>query len=226
MTEAQWLACTDIYTMLEHLRGNVSDRKLRLFAVACCRRPYYQVADERQQKAVQLAERMADEDVDPEEWKAVHQAAYELWHAAWAASRAAQQEAPQGTPEVESLVDADMATAAGWAVLEDAWEAAYQVTGVEWDEKHADEPDHQIALLRDIFNNPFRPVRADSAWRTPNVVKLAQAIYDERTFDRLPIFADALEKTGCSNQDILGHCRQPGEHVRGCWVVDLLLGKE
>jgi hypothetical protein len=63
------------------------------------------------------------------------------------------------------------------------------------------------------------------AWNDGIVPKLAQAIYDDRVFDRLPILADALEEAGCTNADILNHCRQPGEHVRGCWVVDLLLGK-
>jgi hypothetical protein len=229
MTEVEWLTSTDIYKMLEYLRGKVSDRKLRLFAVACCHRPYYQVADERQRKAVQLAERMADEDVNEDELKIVHQAAHELWEAAWAASLAAQQEAPRGTPEVESLVDADMATAAGWAILENAWEAAYQVTGVEWDEEHADEPAHQLALLRDIFGNPFRPVAIDHSslsWNDGTVVKLAEAIYEDQTFDGLPVLADALQEAGCHDTDIIGHCRHPGPHVRGCWVVDHLLTKQ
>ncbi|MBL8796889.1 MAG: hypothetical protein JNM56_23510 [Planctomycetia bacterium] len=81
----------------------------------------------------------------------------------------------------------------------------------------------QVGPLRDIFGNPFRPVTADPAWRTSTVVSLAQAIYDERAFDRLPILADALEDAGCDHADMLNHCRQPGDHVRGCWVVDLLL---
>jgi hypothetical protein len=228
MTEVEWMACTDIYKMLEHLRGKVSDRKLRLFAVACCHRPFYQVEDERYQRAIQLAERMADEDVGQDEWQEVHQPAFELWQSASAASLAAQQETPRGTPQVEKLVDADMATAAGWAVLEDAWDAAYQVTGVEWDKKHADEPDYQLALLRDIFGNPFGPVTIAPgwlAWNDRTVPKIAQAIYDERAFERLPILTDALEDAGCDNADILNHCRAPGVHVRGCWVVDLLLGK-
>jgi hypothetical protein len=80
-------------------------------------------------------------------------------------------------------------------------------------------------LLRDIFGNPFRPVSFDPAWRMGNVLSLAQAIYDERAFERLPILADALEDAGCTNADVLGHCRGGGEHVRGCWVVDLVLGK-
>lgn len=81
-------------------------------------------------------------------------------------------------------------------------------------------------LIRDIFGNPFRPVAADPSWLLPKMVGLAQGIYGERAFDRMPILADALEKAGCADADILGHCRRPDEHVRGCWVVDLLLGKK
>ena len=64
-----------------------------------------------------------------------------------------------------------------------------------------------------------------AAWNDATVVKLAQGIYDDRAFERLPVLADALEDAGCDNADILAHCRGPGPHVRGCWVVDLLLGK-
>jgi hypothetical protein len=83
--------------------------------------------------------------------------------------------------------------------------------------------------MRDIFGNPFAPATISSIWLTWNdgtVRSVAQAIYDDRAFDRLPILADALEDAGCDNADILTHCRSGGEHVRGCWVVDLLLGKE
>jgi hypothetical protein len=84
-------------------------------------------------------------------------------------------------------------------------------------------------LLREVFGNPLRPIVVDPSWLSWNdstIPKIAQAIYDERAFDRMPILADALKEAGCTNADILNHCRQPGEHVRGCWVVDLLLGKE
>src|SRR5262249_23472844 len=84
----------------------------------------------------------------------------------------------------------------------------------------------QVGFLRCIFGNPFHPVTLTPAWQTSTVTALAQSIYDDRAFDRLPILADALEDAGCDNADILNHCRQPGEHVRGCWVVDLILGKE
>jgi hypothetical protein len=83
----------------------------------------------------------------------------------------------------------------------------------------------QAESLRDIFGNPFRLATLDRSWLTSTVTSLAQAIYDDRAFDRLPILADALEDAGCTDQDILAHCRGGGEHVRGCWVVDLLLGK-
>jgi len=83
-----------------------------------------------------------------------------------------------------------------------------------------------VDFLRDIFGNPFLPVVFDPSWLTPTVVALANSIYVDRAFDRMPILADALEEAGCDNADILLHCRGDGPHVRGCWVVDAVLGKE
>ena len=85
------------------------------------------------------------------------------------------------------------------------------------------------STLRDIIANPFRSValnRALLTWEGCTIANIAQAIYDDRAFDRLPVLADALEDAGCDNADILAHCRQPGPHVRGCWVIDRLTGKE
>jgi hypothetical protein len=85
----------------------------------------------------------------------------------------------------------------------------------------------QSDLLREIFDPlPFRPVNIDLRWLTSTVVDLATAIYQERAFDKLSILADALQDSGCDNQEIIAHCRSEGPHVRGCWVIDLLLGKE
>jgi hypothetical protein len=88
----------------------------------------------------------------------------------------------------------------------------------------------QAALLRDVFGPlPFRLVTiapAWAAWNDATVVTLAQGIYDDRAFDRLPVLADALEEAGCTNAETLAHCREPGPHVRGCWAVDHLMGKE
>jgi hypothetical protein len=88
-------------------------------------------------------------------------------------------------------------------------------------------------LLRDIFGNPFRPGLLQPAWLSPAVRETAQIAYDDREFPtgalnqkRMVALADALEQAGCFDGVILSHCRGPGEHVRGCWVLDLLLGKE
>jgi hypothetical protein len=93
----------------------------------------------------------------------------------------------------------------------------------------------QMVLLRCIFGNPFRPVTLDPAWFAWNdgaVRKMAQAAYDQRAMPsghldaaRLAVSADALEDAGCGQAEILAHLRCPGPHVRGCWVIDLLLGK-
>jgi hypothetical protein len=81
-------------------------------------------------------------------------------------------------------------------------------------------------LLRDIFGNPFRPVTFSPSWRTDTALSFAQQMYESRDFGAMPILTDALQDAGCDNEDILGHCRGDGPHVRGCWVVDLVLGKE
>jgi hypothetical protein len=80
-----------------------------------------------------------------------------------------------------------------------------------------------------VLGNPFRLTALAPAWRTwrdNTILKLARGVYAERAFDRLPVLADALEDAGCDDTDILAHCRSDGQHVLGCWVVDLLLGKE
>jgi hypothetical protein len=83
------------------------------------------------------------------------------------------------------------------------------------------------ALLRDIFGNPFRPATFDPSWRTDTVTALATQMYESRDFGAMPILADALQDAGCDSDDILSHCRDTKQvHVRGCWVVDLVLGKE
>jgi hypothetical protein len=84
---------------------------------------------------------------------------------------------------------------------------------------------HQCEMIRCVAGNPFRPVTFAPSWRSETAVALASGIYAERAFDRLPILADALEEAGCDNGDVLTHCRGPGPHVRGCWVIDLVLGK-
>lgn len=83
----------------------------------------------------------------------------------------------------------------------------------------------QVALLRDIFSNPFHPIAFSPEWRTSTAVAIAQQMYESRDFSAMPILADAIQDAGCDNADILDHCCGAGPHVRGCWVVDLVLGK-
>jgi hypothetical protein len=86
-------------------------------------------------------------------------------------------------------------------------------------------PIEQCGILRDVIANPFRTISLDPSWLSSTVLALAQGIYEDRAFDRLPILADAMQDAGCEDADILSHCCGPGPHVRGCWVVDLVLGK-
>jgi hypothetical protein len=105
-------------------------------------------------------------------------------------------------------------------------------TPERWVEMVTERPDPsparhvQAAIVRDIFGNPFRPVAFDPRWRTADVLGLAHGIYDGRAFDRMPLLADALMDAGCADEQVIGHCRSEGPHVRGCWVVDLILSKD
>jgi len=209
MTEAEWNACTDPGPMLEFLRGKASDRKLRLFAVACCRRIHHLLADDRSQRALDVAEKFADglcSEAERLEAEALAWSAYcDL------------------APEINSVPVAHFpaAEAAEVAVSDNYPAFAYSLV------EEADSGNSRDGnFLRDIFGPLPRRISLNPAWLTPTVTAIAQTVYEDRAFDRLPILADALEDAGCTNQDILAHCRQPGEHCRGCWVVDLLLGKE
>jgi len=79
------------------------------------------------------------------------------------------------------------------------------------------------ALLREIVGNPFRPTIINPSWLTSTVLALARQMHDSRDFTATPMLADALQDAGCDNEEVLNHCRGPGPHVRGCWVVDRLL---
>jgi hypothetical protein len=93
------------------------------------------------------------------------------------------------------------------------------------DELVADAADVIARLDSDIFGSLYRPIAFDPSWRTEAVVGMARGMYEGRDFGPMPVLADALEDAGCTDADVLAHCRGPGPHVRGCWVVDLVLGK-
>jgi hypothetical protein len=230
--QQQWNTCDSPFPMLAFLAGKISDRKKRLFAVACCRRVAKQFLDRRSGIALRVCEQYADGSVSADKLNAAHEAAGE----------AADKVHYEGGDAVEQSA---AATPCGLGIplnltwiLENAAETAGELRDAldedDLDEEdpfeigEADEMRVQADLLRDIVGNPFRKRAVDSAWlrwKSGTIVKLAATIYSRRAFKQMPILADALEDAGCDNADMLAHCRGPGPHVRGCWVVDLLLGK-
>ena len=208
MTESEWLACVDPQRMLTYLHGIVSDRKLRLFGCAFCRSVWNWISEDCFRNAVEVAERFADGQATTRELT-------EAKRESGAAFERSGLQGVTGKPQ--------KAKGCAWSTTRSAGSAAMYPL---WVFTTPDEKERQLSLLRDIFGNPFRPSVLSSAWITPQVQNLAHNIYEDRKFDRLPDLADALEEGGCHETEILDHCRHPGPHVRGCWVVDLLLGKE
>jgi hypothetical protein len=216
MTEVEWLAATDPTPMLEFLRGKASDRKLRLFACAISRRLVSLAGGDDFVRGIDAAESYVD----------------------GGRKRAAMRRCRQALNQrMVDLVSSE-AHRREWKVLYLGHIAISEnqfrnfgmlLSEVRTDRWIGDPFQEELAgihlVARDVFGNPFRPVAVDPAWLTSTVVQLAIGIYTDRAFDRLPILADALQDAGCEDADILGHCRGPGPHVRGCWVVDPVLGK-
>jgi hypothetical protein len=218
VTEAEWLACTDPEPMLEFLRGTASDRKLRLFCVGCCRTLWpTQLSDPPFPAALAVAELFADGLV---EWADVaRDRGFSDPHLRDLLDRL---DAAGPADPGEGLV-MRAAYAAAWAASDDAALAARIVAGTGV----GAECPIQAGLLRCLFGAPFRPVACSSSWRTDTAGALARQMYEARDFSALPILADALQDAGCDSEEILGHCRDTSlAHIRGCWCVDLVLGKE
>jgi hypothetical protein len=237
MTEQEWLECGDPQKMLGFLRGKARDRKLRLFACACCRQVWHLLPDEKVRGAVEAAERFADGLADAQELEAARLAALRFCRRGGGAPYAAMECAECAETEGDMLWSAG-ATAAyaakaasksrrrgpppGW-VAEYGLPAGLYARSAGMARKAIDAT--HATILRCIFGNPSRAERVDPMWVTRTVARLAAGIYQDRAFDHLLILADALEDAGCDDAAILGHLRGPGPHVRGCWAVDLLLGK-
>jgi len=226
VTEAEWLACADPAPMVEFLMGKASDRKLRLFACTCCRRVWHLLTDARSRRAVEVIERYVDGLATEKELDAASDAAIFAADELNASSLPAAIVAASSAPEYATAAEGYTAHAAACAI---AYSNYGDVTPGTLDPL---ECVAQSALLRDLFV-PFRPVTLDPAWRTPTATALATAAYEERHLpagildtQRLAVLADAIEYAGCTDEQILAHLRGPGPHIRGCWVIDLLLGKE
>jgi hypothetical protein len=231
MTEREWQECEDPHAMLRFMAEKGAWRKFRLFTVACCRRVYHLLPRERQQWA-EVAERHADGEASHEELEAASahpQVRGWLAGGPWLPSDFTTASHPGW---VSLHVSAETTGHASYAALE-AVEAAGQDEDIDDDEvfdaAQNAEFREQAGLLRCLFGSPFRSASIGPAWLAWNdgaVIQLARHIYAERAFTDLPILADALEEAGCADADVLGHCRGSGPHTRGCWVVDLVLGKK
>ena len=202
MTEAEWLVCDDPTAMLKGIRGRSSQRQRRLFACACCRLIWHLIPSAELKHVVAVSESVADETAtDTEREAAVSQAIPPdaLRHAA------------MGAVMYASYHDASPGNCIGAASCVYESDPDMRVTSVN--------------VVRCVFGNSFRPFPCSPLWRTDTVRILANQMYESRDFSAMPILADALQDAGCEISNILDHCRGPGPHVRGCWVVDLVLGK-
>jgi hypothetical protein len=196
MTEAEWLTCDEPQRLFGLIERKASQRKCVLFSVACHQLP--PAYDPSFPNALKKQAGKFTAAVDFADGRIDVAEVRRLW-------------LRQG--EDRSLPERGREWASAWACQ------------TVWDFEDPFESD-VAGLVREVFGNPFRPTSASPAWRTPDVLSLANGIYEDRAFDRLPILADALQEAGCEDTEVLGHCRGNGRHVRGCWVIDLLLGKE
>ncbi len=222
MTEKQWQKAADPEAMLAHLGVRASDRKLRLFACACCRRAWLFAKDRRLNQALTLLEAFTNGTAkDRDRGRAhvlggkmmsavvdvpQHCLGGELWKAA------------KKTLDRDGYTFGESAAAAfGWAADIHA----------QFNANKKAERAQQAILVREVFGNPFRPVSFSPLWRTDTAMALARQTNESREFGAMPILADALQDAGCDSDDILNHLRDTSvTHVRGCWALDLVLGKE
>ncbi len=234
MNEAAWLACDDPRRMHEFLREKLSARKVRLFILACCHQLWGNSKDEATRIALAAAEQLAESGATRTNKAYVRVPAGQAVLDCGASDPLRRLDAfgPNGslTPVEWGALPLILAR-----VVEQS--ACWRSGGCppdwpNWQIESFGEAGLSLArqaeLFRDIVRGPFRPLLFRAAWRVLNggaSVTIAEAIYNEEAFEQLPILADALQDAGCDNDEVLDHLRGPGPHVRGCWVVDLLLGK-
>lgn len=232
MTEAEWNACADPQAMLGwlHQQGRLSDRKARLFAVACCRRIWPLLTDERSRRAVEVAELHADSDVSLNEFQEAVADSDE-------AADDTHGEGAEAADAVASIFEVAPRSAAGSTAASATAAAAdavtSDVTSSAWTKADRAERVAQAVLLRDLFGSPFRsrphlPARLPKA-KKDLVLKMTSAAYEGRILPsghldpvRLAVLADLLEEVGAAGE-LVRHLRAPGPHLRGCWGIDLLL---
>jgi hypothetical protein len=237
MTEEEWLSAEFSDPLLRFIEPKVTDRKLHCYAIACARRIAQLLVDPSSLHGVEVMERFVEGQCTADEMR---QLSWDVEGAAFAV---------QGGIGVPFLHLADQLphsfiselvannTYSFQSARDILTSAAYFVDAIfspePWERrKRLWPPNAQgsifrpVPLVHEVFGNPFRPVSFSPEWRTSTAVAIAKSMYDSRDFAPMPLLADALQDAGCEHADILDHCREAnGTHVRGCWVVDLVLGK-
>ncbi|WP_238389243.1 hypothetical protein [Urbifossiella limnaea] len=245
MTEAAiaWVGFNDAWLMVDWIGTHLSERKHRLLAVACCRRIDELILHFPQAlRAVVLAERIADGGPVTIEAMTLRRDMPErafLWidgyrqekknnlmyHAGNAAANCL-----AGIPAPPNSWAGSYGGRLEQAVQDTSYLVAHSRRRDDREALRSQHLDEQrrtlVPLVRCVSGNPFHPSPFSPTWRTEAVVGLARGMYESRGFGPMPVLADALEDAGCADAAILTHCRGDGPHVRGCWVVDLVLGKE
>ncbi len=247
MTEKEWLECDRPHWMLKYLRPwKLRRRKMFLYVSVSCRRGgIWDRLREPGLALLDVAVRYVDGDAGRDEYKAAMQAVSKM------ARREELLGDEHGPPVFRTLLEfLRLKHLPGWegaeppattfdylgdearrnreAMRGQGMDVISEEQAVQVQEEHDTFMKDQVNFLREIFGNPFRQFVIDPTWLVWNdntVVKLAENIYQDQAFDRLPVLADALEKAGCDDPGILAHCRGTGPHVRGCWVLDIILGK-
>jgi hypothetical protein len=236
MTEAEWDYSAAPLLMMDAVPATLPRRKLILFAVACCRRLGPTLRRPSALRLLDVAEQLADGALSP---AAFHEAL----------TTAVGEHLPGGrnhrdrsglvaigllrafagrAPDPSAVGPPPRSKAPMRAALREAQNHLAHLnnpgtTFDAYDDARTRELRYLADVLRDLVGPLFRSVAAEAGCRSPTVLGLARSASEERAFDRLPILADALQDAGCADGDVLGHCRGRGPHVRGCWVVDLLL---
>jgi hypothetical protein len=237
MTEAEWMT-TDTDALLRRVGAGANERRLRLFACACCRQTSWHNSRVEVSEYLLLVEQHSDGVPDNHEREYMERKLKTIREAPSLSDSLAQSVRDEldhgygycgsGVVHRGQIVAAEFGYAAAREAGFDATDRSRHVTrSLVYEDAKKAAREQQAPLVRDIFGRSYhKKARVQNRWRTSTAVGIALQMYDSRNFNAMPILADALQDAGCNDETILSHCRSAEPHVRGCWVVDLVLGKK
>jgi hypothetical protein len=232
MNEAEWQGGSELLAMLAYLHGRSSARKWRLFSCACVREVGHLLPDRRSRQVFFVAERFADGLATAEELAGAHREARAIFRQLFSERGSLVEEYDRKVyPKLVTVHDALVQATTPALDPEILAHSTSRAVLNYYHDRHWVErvQKAQCNLLRDIFGNPFRPLNLNPRWLSTHAstaIEIARAIYLDRTFDELPILADALIDADCDSEELIRHCREAQDHGRGCWAIDALLGRE